>query len=94
MRYLSDDETWKEVETALGRRPIRAYDLRWEAVRSDSTVVAVYHDVEGNTLFRHGHGKDHRPDPAQFKVMLGTLPRWWWQAMKRTMGCTCRPSLA
>ena len=94
MRYLSDDETWKEVETALGRRPIRVYDLRREAIRLDSTDVAVYNDVEGHTLFRHRHGKDHRPGPTQFKVMLGTLPRRWWQTMKRTMGCTCRPSLA
>jgi transposase len=33
----------------------------------------VYHDTEGNTLFRHGHSKDHRPDLAQFKMMLATL---------------------
>jgi transposase len=33
----------------------------------------VYHDTEGNTLFRHGHSKDHRPDLPQFKVMLGAL---------------------
>jgi transposase len=42
-------------------------------VRLDSTTAAVYHDPEGNTLFRHGHSKDHRPDLAQFKVMLGAL---------------------
>lgn len=73
LRYLSDDETWKEVETAPSQRLIRVYDLRQAPVRLDSTSVAVYHDAEGNTLFRHGHSKDHRPDLAQFKVMLGAL---------------------
>ncbi len=73
LRYLSDDTTWEEVETALGQRLIRVYDLPREAVRLDSTSVAVYHDVTGHTLFRYGHSKDHRPDLAQFKVMLGAL---------------------
>ena len=73
LRYLSDDETWEEVESELGRRLIRVYDLHQEPVRLDSTGVAVYHDAEGNSLFRHGHSKDHRPDLAQFKVMLGAL---------------------
>ncbi len=73
LRYLSDDEIWEEVETQLGKRLIRVYNLDREPVRLDSTTVAVYHDEEGNTLFRHGHSKDHRPDLAQFKVMLGTL---------------------
>ena len=73
LRYLSDDETWEKVETQLGQRLIRVYNLDREPVRLDSTTVAVYHDEEGNTLFRHGHSKDHRPDLAQFKVMLGAL---------------------
>ncbi|MBC7250433.1 MAG: transposase [Anaerolineae bacterium] len=73
LRYLSDDETWEEVETCLGQRLIRVYDLHQAPVRLDSTSVAVYHDAEGNTLFRHGHSKDHRPGLAQFKVMLGAL---------------------
>ena len=73
LRWLSDDETWEEVETQLGQRLIRVYDLKREPVRLDSTTVSVYHDTEGNTLFRHGHSKDHRPDLPQFKVMLGAL---------------------
>lgn len=28
LRWLSDDETWEEVETQLGQRLIRVYDLR------------------------------------------------------------------
>lgn len=73
LRWLSDDETWEEVETQLGQRLIRVYDLKREPVRLDSTTASVYHDTEGNTLFRHGHSKDHRPDLPQFKVMLGAL---------------------
>jgi transposase len=73
LRYLSDDQLWQEVEARLGQRLIRVYALQDEPVRLDSTTAAVYHDPEGHTLFRQGHSKDHRPDLAQFKVMLGTL---------------------
>ena len=73
LRALSDDETWAEIETRLGQRLVRVYELSSGPVRVESTSVAVYHDTEGRTLFRHGHSKDHRPDLAQFKVMLGAL---------------------
>jgi transposase len=73
LRWLSDDEVWEEVETQLGQRLLRVYDLNRGSARLDSTTVVVYHDTEGNTLFRHGHSKDRRPDLPQFKVMLGTL---------------------
>jgi transposase len=73
LRCLDDDETWEEIETRLGKRVIRIYNLGTEVVRLDSTAAAVYHDPERGTLFRHGHSKDHRPDLAQFKVMLGAL---------------------
>jgi transposase len=73
LRWLSDDECWARIEAGLGPRLIRVYDLGRGPIRLDSTTVAVYHDTEGNTLFRHGYSKDHRPDLAQFKVMLGTL---------------------
>lgn len=73
LRFLSDDGVWEEVETRLGRRLIRVYSLETDLVRLDSTTAAVYHDPERGTLFRHGHSKDHRPDLAQFKVMLGAL---------------------
>jgi len=73
LRWLSDDGMWEAIETQLGRRLVRVYDLKRGPVRLDSTTAAVYHDTEGNTLFRHGHSKDHRPDLPQFKVMLGAL---------------------
>lgn len=58
---------------ALGRRLIRVYALPCDQARLDSTAVAVYHDPAEGMLFRHGKSKDHRPDLAQFKVMLATL---------------------
>ena len=70
---LSKDEEWDEVESQLGQHLIRIYDLKSDRIRLDSTSVSVYHGEEGQTLFRKGHSKDHRPDLAQFKVMLGTL---------------------
>jgi transposase len=73
LRFLNDDTVWEEVETRLGQRLIRAYALKVDHVRLDSTAAAVYHDPERGTLFRHGHSKDHRPDLPQFKVMLGAL---------------------
>lgn len=73
LRYLNSNEVWQEVEEQLGQRLIQVYDLKQEPVRLDSTSVSVYHDEEDTTLFRQGHSKDHRPDLAQFKVMLSTL---------------------
>ena len=81
LRWLSDDKCWADIEGKLGARLIRVYDLKRSPIRLDSTAAAVYHDTEGNTLFRHGHSKDHRPDGSaelaevlpQFKVMLATL---------------------
>jgi transposase len=73
LRALSQDQAWQEVETRLGQRLVRVYNLKRESVRLDSTTVAVHHNAEGATLFRHGHSKDHRPDLAQFKVMLAAL---------------------
>jgi transposase len=73
LRWLSNDDIWEKIEQRVGQRVIRVYDLREGPMRLDSTTAAVYHDTEGNTLFRYGHSKDHRPDLAQFKVMLATL---------------------
>jgi len=73
LRMLSVDEVWEEIETELGQHLIRVYDLKRDRVRVDSTSGAVYHDEESHVLFRKGYSKDHRPDLAQFKVMLGAL---------------------
>jgi len=73
LQWLSKDMVWEEVENFLGRHQVQVYDLDKEPIRLDSTTASVYHDTEGNTLFRHGHSKDHRPDLPQLKVMLATL---------------------
>src|SRR5690606_12271351 len=73
LRYLSDDEAWRAIEQRLGQRLVRVYRLALGQVRLDSTSVSLYHEAEGKTLISYGHSKDHRPDLAQVKVMLGSL---------------------
>jgi transposase len=73
LKYLSQDKVWEEVEDQLGGHLVSVYHLHQEPVRLDSTTASVYHDTEGNVLFRHGYSKDHRPDLPQFKVMLSAL---------------------
>ncbi|NWG72689.1 MAG: IS1634 family transposase [Parvularculaceae bacterium] len=73
LRYLSDDVAWSQIEQQLGGHLVRAYQLPSEQVRLDSTSAAVYHDPAEGSLFAYGVSKDHRPDLAQFKVMLGAL---------------------
>lgn len=73
LRMLSEDEKWEQIEGLLSERIIRTYKLEKPAIRLDSTSCTVYHDTEGKELISYGYSKDHRPDLAQFKVMLATL---------------------
>ena len=73
LRLLSKEENWEEIERRLGQRLISVYKLEREVIRLDSTSCTVYHDSEGKELIKYGYSKDHRPDLAQFKVMLATL---------------------
>jgi transposase len=73
LKLLNRDEIWAEIETKLAQRIIRVYQLEKAPIRLDSTTCAVYHDSEGKQLIEFGYSKDHRPDLAQFKVMLGSL---------------------
>ncbi len=73
LQWFSKDREWEEVENHLGQHQVQVYDLDEEPIRLDSTTASVYHDTEGNTLFRHGHSKDHRPDLPQLKVMLAAV---------------------
>jgi transposase len=53
---------------------LRVYALPQQTVRLDSTSVSVYQDAQPpDGLLRHGVSKEHRPDLAQFKVMLASL---------------------
>jgi len=73
LRWLAEDEVWASIEREVGSRLVRVYDLDRALVRLDSTSVSVHHDAEEGTLFGYGHSKDHRPDLAQFKLMLASL---------------------
>lgn len=73
LSYLSNDESWSAIEARLGQRLIQVYEIPTEQVHLDSTSVAVYHTPEGKALIEYGYSKDHRPDLAQLKVMMGSL---------------------
>ena len=73
LRYLSEDEPWREFEEELGGQLVRVYDLRAERVRLDPTTASGYWGVTEDGLFQWGHSKNRRPDLAQVKIMLATL---------------------
>ena len=73
VRVLSDDEVWHELERQVTGNMIRAYNLKVERVRLDTTTASVYSEKEGAVLFQRGYSKDHRPDLRQLKVMVAAL---------------------
>ena len=73
LSYLSDDASWSAIEVELGQQIMQVYDLPEARIHVDSTSAALYHSPEGNPLVRYGQSKDHRPDLAQFKVMMSSL---------------------
>lgn len=73
LRHLSDDATWAAIEVELGQQILQVYELAAERVHVDSTSAVVYHEPSGQPLVQYGHSKDHRPDLAQFKIMLSSL---------------------
>lgn len=84
LEMLSNESKWQEIETQLGQRLIRVYNLEG-LVRLDTTSVAVY-KKEDEVFFRHGESKDKRPDLAQFKVMLATLDPLGMPLVTATVG--------
>jgi len=73
LRHLSDDASWAAIEVELGQQIMQVYELAPERVHVDSTSAVLYHDPGGQPLVQYGHSKDHRPDLAQFKIMLSSL---------------------
>ena len=63
------------IAQRLSQGWITMYELPTQVSRYDSTTIAVYQDVdEGeDSIIGYGQSKDHRPDLAQFKVMLSSL---------------------
>lgn len=71
--YLSDDADWQLIEQEMGQYQVQVFVLPKNRAWLDSTTTVVYHDPEGNPLLRYGVSKDHRPDLAQFKIMMSEL---------------------
>ena len=69
-------ETAQEmIDRAWNREWITLYELPTEITRYDSTTVSLYQEAndEEESIIGYGHSKDHRPELAQFKVMLSSL---------------------
>jgi transposase len=74
LTMLGDPADQAAMDTALAQDWMAVYALPHDLVRLDSTSVSVYHeDRPAESLLQQGHSKDHRPDLAQFKVMLASL---------------------
>jgi transposase len=72
LRDLSDTDVWHRIESQLGLRLIRVYDLTSDVVRLDATVGTVHHDARERTLFQVGKAKNGLY-ATQFKLMLASL---------------------
>jgi len=73
LSLLGDDGRWEAIEDRMNQHHLRVFALPQEVVRLDTTTAALYHDAERSALIAYGHSKDHRPDLAQVKVMVGAL---------------------
>ena len=70
------EEACQQIELKLGQHLIRAYELPTEVGRADTSSFSVHHEqieAEADSLLRHGHSKDKRPDLLQYRQLLGTL---------------------
>jgi transposase len=64
----------QRIDESMLKTWITVYALPSHIIRLDSTSVSVYSAIEDEmSLMQRGHSKDHRPDLAQFKIMLSTL---------------------
>ena len=75
LTMLGAEEKQELIAQRLSRDWITMYELPTEVSRYDSTTIAVYQaaDESEEGLIGYGQSKDHRPDLAQFKVMLSSL---------------------
>lgn len=72
LRELSGARVWREIESQLGMRLIRVYDLRTKVLRLDATVGTVNHNPESGSLFQVGKAKNGLYE-TQFKLMMASL---------------------
>jgi len=59
LKKMSDVTSWQSIETELGQRAIRVYDLKQKTVRLDATTVSGHHDDGEASLFQFGNSKDN-----------------------------------
>ena len=69
LRRLQELDDWHALETDLWHGTCEVYELPLERVRLDSTTTCGYHTITPEGLMQLGHGKDHRPDLPQLKIM-------------------------
>jgi len=73
LRELHHASHWQRIESVLGNRLLRVYELKSETVvRLDATVGGVYHDPQQHPLFQVGKNKQGEYE-TQFKLMLASL---------------------
>ncbi len=73
LRELHQASHWQRIESLLGNRLLRVYELESErVVRFDATVGGVYHDPQQHNLFQVGKNKQGEYE-TQFKLMLASL---------------------
>lgn len=72
LSYLHGKEVWQAIESRLGQRLIRVYELPTDTLRLDATVGKVYHDPANHTLFQIGKDKEGLFGPL-FKLMVASL---------------------
>jgi transposase len=73
LRELHQASHWQHIESLLGNRLLRVYELKAETVvRLDATVGSVYHDPQTHQLFQVGKSKQGAYE-TQFKLMLASL---------------------
>lgn len=63
------DADWAALEAELWHATCEVYELPAECIRLDSTTSCGYHVTEPDGVMQLGHGKDHRPDLPQLKLM-------------------------
>jgi transposase len=76
LTILGLEDSQALIDRQLNQEWITLYELPTAVTRYDSTTITVYQEPdedEEEGIIGYGHSKDHRPDLAQFKVMLSTL---------------------
>jgi transposase len=69
LRRLQEVDDWDSLEADLWHGTCEVYELPFDHVRLDSTTTCGYHTITPEGLMQLGHGKDHRPDLPQLKIM-------------------------